>query len=260
MIERLILGCAHWGARISQSVAMDLLDLFVESGGRQIDTAPNYPINGNMADFGLANRIIAKWLKANPSIELNVFVKIGSVNNLGGPECVLTYKKLNADVRSISNIFENSLGGVGIHWDNRGEQSNEEIIETTDFMRTLFQQNFRIGFSGLKNKATYLNSAPDLANFWEIQVKETISKMDLRMEYLRLYPKAKYIAYGVGSEKHTSNQDYPPQGDLEVSNLKSDYYYVVEELLVKRKIDKVLIGPRTLSQLDQVIRLSRKLE
>lgn len=255
MIERLILGCAHWGSRISKPIAIQLLDLFVESGGRQVDTATNYPINGSVTDLGLANRIIADWLKSNPGIVLDILVKIGSVDNSGGPECDLTYKNLTSNMRRISNIFRDNLGGVGIHWDNRGEQSKEEITETTDFMRTLHEQSFRIGFSGLKHKDTYLNSAPDLADCWEIQVKETISNMDVRMEYLKSYPIAQYIAYGIGSEKHSSKQYFQDHIDPATSKVESDYCNIVEEILSKRKVSKVLIGPRTLNQLDQIIKL-----
>jgi hypothetical protein len=253
LIEKLILGCAYWGSRISPPVAMKLLDLYVESGGRHVDSATNYPINGNINDFGLANKIIAQWLKSNTNIALDVFVKIGSIDNSGGPECDLTYRKLSRDVRKLRNIFENNLGGVGIHWDNRGELSKSEITETTDFMRALHQQNFRIGLSGLKYKDTYLRSAPDLANCWEIQVKETTTKQDVRNDYLRFYPEAKYIAYGIGSERHSTKKDFQPPTDLETSKQGSDYYNLINELLTNRRIDKVLIGPRTLNQLDQTI-------
>ena len=253
MIEKLILGCAYWGSRISPPVAMKLLDLYVESGGRQVDTATNYPINGNLDDFGLANKIIAQWLNANTNIALDVFVKIGSIDNSGGPECDLTYGNLSRDVRQLSNIFENNLGGVGIHWDNRGEESKKEITETTNFMRTLHQQSLRIGFSGLKYEETYLSSAPDLANHWEIQVKESILKQDVRKKYLKFYPEAKYIAYGIGSEKHSTTEDFQPRTELEILKQGTDYYNQVDELLTIRRIDKVLIGPRTLNQLEQLI-------
>ena len=258
MIENLILGSARWGSSISKETAFGLLDKFVESGGSYIDGAKNYPINSVTNDFGLANKYLIQWISHNPKTNLNVFIKLGSVNNLGGPESDLSAKTINHSFEILQQSFGTNLGGIGVHWDNRGFDEIDQIHETLQQFDRFHHKGFRIGMSGVKEIGSYFQLAPNLNDEWEIQVKETVDDKSVREKYLRFFPKASYLVYGINGGK------FPSKGSIRASienktqskeqESKADCYFLrIKRILESHGVSKVIIGPRTLEQLDSIL-------
>lgn len=258
MIESLILGSAKWGADVSKKTAFALLDKFVEAGGIYVDGAMNYPINSVVEDFGLANRYLSEWISLNPEVNLNVFVKLGSVNNFGGPEHDLSPKTINRNFELLQQIFGSSLGGVGVHWDNRGLDEVDQIKATIEEFDRFHHKGFRIGMSGVKEIKSYFELGPKLRDFWEIQVKETIDDHTIRENYAQFFSKASYLVYGINSGKKLTTCSV--QGSFENDNenqkqeSKADlYFFWIKKILESHQVKKVILGPRTVQQLDSIL-------
>jgi aryl-alcohol dehydrogenase-like predicted oxidoreductase len=258
MIEKLALGTARWGSEIDIKTVFKLLDRFVESGGRYIDSATNYPINGVAEDFGLANKILSKWISLNLDVDLSIFVKLGSVSNSGGPESDLSAERIYNDFESLHHKFGKSFGGVGVHWDNRGIDKVEQIKETIQQLALFHKNGFRIGISGLREVGTYSSLAPSLQNVWEIQVKEKVNDHSIRDSYLSFFPYASYFVYGINGRRLLSSASI--QGSKEVNRQSEQqesnadrYFLWIKTILDRNGVDKVIIGPRTLQQLDSVL-------
>lgn len=260
MIERLVLGSAKWGWSIEQRTVFALLDDFVHAGGQYIDAATNYPINGCREDWGLANRILCDWLRSNPGVSLGIFVKLGSVNNSGKSENNLTPSYLKTQLSDLQFMFGGSLKGVGVHWDNRGEEEEEQIAETIAFLRLCYEKGLRVGFSGIKSKNIYLNVDRDLSNQWEIQVKESSNNSEIRETYLEFFPDARYFAYGVGKltplKKHNLDKSRQFRSSDIPKEIPENFYLTsVSKLIEQNIVKKIIIGPRTTHQLGEVLQL-----
>ncbi|UXZ21250.1 aldo/keto reductase [Pseudomonas sp. YeP6b] len=197
--KSLILGTALWGWGVSKAEAFNLIDSFLEQGGKFIDTATNYPINKREADFGLAINWIESWIKENPNSNLSVIAKVGSLDNSGAPNSNLTPEKLIADVDALMERFGNMLGCVSVHWDNRGDTTEDQLAieKTADSLNNLRNQGIEIGLSGIKKPELYHNALPELSEQWIIQVKENLTTSNARSAYTKYFPKARYLAYGI---------------------------------------------------------------
>jgi len=252
MIKSLVLGTAKWGSLVDKTIAFQILDKFVDSGGRLIDSATNYPINGVRKDFGLANKFLVDWITQNPGVDLNVFVKLGAIDNLGGPNNDLSGKSLHRSVEMLQQSFEQSLGGLGVHWDNRGIDDSDEISETLQQFNQLHQTGYRIGFSGVRIAETYMRLAPNLRNSWEIQVKETVGSHTVRDGYLPFFPKASYFVYGISGNNALPKDDV---NDIQThESSKADlYFFSIREILENHEVEKVIIGPRTTEQIESLV-------
>jgi aryl-alcohol dehydrogenase-like predicted oxidoreductase len=258
MIESLILGSARWGSKIDKVTVFRMLDKFIEYGGRKIDGATNYPINGIAKDFGLANKYLAEWLSLNSGVELNVFIKLGSVNNSGSPESDLSGRTFHENFEKLQEDFGSSLGGIGVHWDNRGVDRLEQINETLQQIQLFHDDGYRIGMSGVKEVKTYLQIAPKLQSVWEIQVKENVDDHTIRDRYMEFFPEASYVVYGINSinlESRTLNANNTSseiQG--EEQKVRADLYSLsIKNILECNEVKKVIIGPRTLQQLESIL-------
>ncbi len=86
----LILGTAMWGWTTPRETAFAMLDEWYSRGFREVDTATNYPIDRDPEHFRLAEKILLEWIAAHGVTDLEVMMKIGSVNNLRSPEHLLT--------------------------------------------------------------------------------------------------------------------------------------------------------------------------
>jgi aryl-alcohol dehydrogenase-like predicted oxidoreductase len=259
VIDRLVLGTAKWGSEVERKSAFQLLDDFSAAGGRFIDAATNYPIDRNLDNHGLANKYILEWIELNPKIKLEVFIKIGSKNNSGSPEHDLSAKSLEKEIKLLQNTFGDNLSGLGVHWDNRGDDLIEEIRETIELFRSTHENGFRIGISGIENKKAYFETASDLVDLWEIQVKETHNNSGIRETYLPFFPRAKYLAYGIstGFELEVQNQKKNSiqriHRSIEISK-ESFYQKTIKTMLRDDKIYRVIIGPRKNEQLTSILK------
>ena len=257
MMEKIALGCARWGTFVEKRIAFKILDIFVEGGGRRIDSSTNYPINGIAKDHGLANRILTDWIRHNPGVDLNVFVKIGSLDNSGGPETDLSAGYLQSKFDNLKQNFGMNLGGLGIHWDNREESDIEDIRETTTKLNQFHQNGLRIGLSGITAKQAYFRAAPTLHDVWEIQVKESVNNFKVREEYQKFLPDSRYVAYGISGTQTNSSirRDVTNLGAIknyEGSLSLDSYVNFIKEILSRDPIYQVIIGPRTTDQIYSV--------
>ncbi|MDD2046487.1 aldo/keto reductase [Pseudomonas putida] len=197
--KTLVLGTALWGWGIEQSGALQLLDSFVNNGGRIIDTASNYPINNRSEDFGLAIRWIENWVKSNPNTDLSVIVKIGAIDNTGSPDANLSSNNIISTSGELSDRLGRALSCISVHWDNRGTEENDldAIERTVDALTTLHRSGLEVGLSGVKFPDLYRKAKPEMADKWVIQVKENFITRKAREGYYQHFPNAKYLAYGV---------------------------------------------------------------
>lgn len=195
----LILGTALWGWGIARNEAYALLENYVENGGALVDTATNYPINKCKADIGLAIKWLADWKAAHPNAQFSLIVKIGSKNNLGGPEVDLTPGNIIDTTNRMRDVFADALSCVSIHWDNRGDSPSDHnaINETVEAMAKIHQASLDIGLSGIKHPELYLQSNLALADSWLIQVKENFLTKSARLSYEKYFASARYYAYGL---------------------------------------------------------------
>lgn len=195
--KKLVLGTALWGWGIERSEAFELLEHFLQSGGQLVDTATNYPINKQKADYGLATRWIAEWVSHNQKSELALTIKIGSSDNMGSPDTKLSPDDIERTTNTLQNQFGDSLSCVSIHWDDRSEETFESIEQTVNAMSRLEHSGLSIGLSGIKYPDLYLKADPTLAAKWIIQVKENLMTRLARETYQPWFPEAKYLAYGI---------------------------------------------------------------
>lgn len=195
--KNLILGTALWGWGINKKDAFSILDKYIEYGGRYVDCATNYPINGITEDYGLALKWLTEWISIN-STKLFVIVKIGSIDNLGSPSYDLSNSRLLSLYEDLKQNFGESLGCISIHWDNRSEDKYFDFVKSTVFaLQELRNKGISIGLSGIKCPQFYADAAPKLINDWIIQCKENFLTQESRQNYQQFFPNAQYYAYGI---------------------------------------------------------------
>ncbi|MBK1656096.1 aldo/keto reductase [Allochromatium vinosum] len=243
----IMLGTALWGWGVDKETAHRMLDLFIDRGGQWIDTATNYPINANPEDFGRANQYIANWLISNPSSDLQIFCKIGSLDNSGKPDCNLSASAILTSTEILRGIFFEQLAGIACHWDNRFQEN--EITETIDAIEILHKEGFQIGFSGVKYPEIYRRCAPQLSDQWWIQVKENANTRYARDQYSKYFPSARYIAYGInmGGVK-TSPDHYRSNSSMNLRKLEEPDKAVQLRRFLS-EIQDIEPRPKTLNEL-----------
>ncbi|MEY3053471.1 MAG: hypothetical protein RLY31_3256 [Bacteroidota bacterium] len=203
-----VLGTAMWGWTVPRAVAFRQLDTWYGAGFRSVDTATNYPIDKEPAHFKAAEGILVDWIRENGVQDLDVTVKVGSVNNLRTPECNLT----PAFLRIMSLHYRRLLGGnlrcLMIHWDNRGEA--DAVRETVETLAALQTEGLRTGLSGIRYPAAYAAWQPSLEP--DIQVKHNVLQSDIE-RYRIHFPGRRYFAYGInGGGLKLSPAAYRPEG------------------------------------------------
>lgn len=193
--EALLLGTAMWGWTVTREQAFALLDAYYHLGGRQVDTATNYPINKNPADFRKAEQWLQEWLRAHAIQDMKVMIKMGSVNNLKTPDHLLHPSFLRICHDQYREAFGANLHTLMIHWDNRAER--EAIHASLATLHQLRQHDLTIGLSGIRYPEIY---APLLADFgWgriPLQLKHNLLYSDWS-RYQALHAYVNPIAYGI---------------------------------------------------------------
>lgn len=194
------LGTAKWGETISKNNALKILDKFYDFGGRDIDTATNYPINSKPCDFGLALEWLIDWSYKNDIKDLRVLLKLGAVNNTGSSKNDLSPKNIDKIAGDYLSKFQENLSTISIHWDNRGIKPKDldQVSRSIEALLVYKEKGINIGFSGLKYPEAYskLNS---FNGQWVVQVKENIFTSDDRNRYHTISSHAKFIAYGINA-------------------------------------------------------------
>lgn len=191
----LVLGTALWGWGVEKADAFSMLDEFAAWGGKWIDTGMNYPINGVPEDYGLALAWIGEWLRSNPKSGVQVWVKVGSIDNSGSQAHDLSASAIYASEELIRERVVDALGCIAVHWDHR--QELDAIADTVSALRALALKGLAVGLSGIERPDLYALTAPDLADQWWIQVKENVATNAARTHIERSLPSARYVAYGI---------------------------------------------------------------
>lgn len=270
----LILGTALWGWGVEKADAFAMLEEYVAWGGKWVDTAVNYPINGVPEDHGLALAWIGEWLRTNPQSNVKVWVKVGAIDNFGSQAHNLSASAVYASEKLIRDIVVDALGCIAIHWDPR--QDPDAIAETVSALRELALKGLAVGLSGIERPDLYARTAPDLADQWRIQVKENIATNAARTHFERSLPSARYVAYGInlGGRLLQSHGSYRSSSSLRgLDPLSKETLGAVIALgrsttpqaesvpqlallhtACNSSLDGVVIGPRTTAQLLATLR------
>jgi aryl-alcohol dehydrogenase-like predicted oxidoreductase len=195
-LPTLLLGTAMWGWTIPRSTCFSLLDVFYQSGFREVDTAVNYPINQRPEDFRAAEGILAEWIRVHGIKDLKVTMKVGSLNNLRTPEHNLSKSFLLMNLEDYRHRFGSNLDTFMIHWDNRSEEA--EIRETMEALIKVRDFALRVGLSGIRFPDIYaqINSAPDFGFDFRIQIKHNWMQSDYG-RYLKFHGRRCFVAYGI---------------------------------------------------------------
>lgn len=80
-IEQLVLGTMYFGTRVGQATAHDLLDRFVDAGGRMVDTADAYSFwTSDSGRGGQSEECVGEWLTARPGMRgrVELATKVGA--------------------------------------------------------------------------------------------------------------------------------------------------------------------------------------
>ena len=153
-MQRLILGTALFSWKMTAAQCHALLDAFYAKGGRWIDTAANYPINGSPHDHGAAGRILGDWIKAHAITDLKIIEKIGSMDNKGSPLNDLSPPALMRGLELSHQKFGENLDTIMIHWDNRLLDA-PEVTSTVAALLSIRQSGVKVGLSGIKYPQNY---------------------------------------------------------------------------------------------------------
>lgn len=153
--KQLVLGTALWGWTVDKVEAFKMLDSFSKKHSI-VDTAINYPIDGDPEHCGLALKWIAEWSRNNAGA-IKTIVKIGARDNLGGNRVDLSQPNIRTCLQFLRELLENSLNTISIHWDNRGDLPGdaEAIADTVEEFERIFRSGISIGLSGVRRPDLY---------------------------------------------------------------------------------------------------------
>jgi aryl-alcohol dehydrogenase-like predicted oxidoreductase len=207
-----MLGTAMWGWTTPKEKCFDMLDYFYESGHRVVDAATNYPINKQPKDFRASERILAEWIDTHGITDLEIMMKVGSINNMRTPDHNLSKSFLLILLDEYQEILGHNLHTFMVHWDNR--EVKNEIAETFQAFELAHKQGLKIGLSGIKHPDLY-HQLNEGYNFpFIIQIKHNILYSDYQ-RYHALHHEADFIAYGINAGGLKLEADaYTPQSSL----------------------------------------------
>ncbi|MFK7937125.1 MAG: aldo/keto reductase, partial [Saprospiraceae bacterium] len=193
---KFILGTSMWGWTIKKATAFEILDFYYAQGGRQVDTATNYPINKNTLDWRKAENILAEWINANGVNDLEIWVKVGSLDNLRSPQHNLHPSFLYLALDYYQNLFKSNLHTFGIHWDNRDNVN--EIAASFTALNDIHRAGYQLGFSGVQRPNLYADLNQNYHFKFRIQLKNNILQSDYD-RYPQFHDQHEFIAYGINA-------------------------------------------------------------
>ncbi len=195
-IPDLVLGTAMWGWTVPPKKCFELLDLFYAQGYRQIDGATNYPINKVPEDFRKAETILQEWITANGVNDLQIMMKVGSLNNMRSPDHNLSKSFLLINLDDYRSKFAQNLDTLMVHWDNRDDPS--AIEETLKALGDIREQGIKVGLSGIKHPDIYYELNQEHSVDFRIQCKHNLLVSDYS-RYKDFHGTKRFIAYGVNA-------------------------------------------------------------
>lgn len=192
----LLLGTAMWGWTTPPATAHQLLDEWYALGFREVDAATNYPIDKDPAHFRLSERILLDWIAAHGIRDLQVTMKVGSLNNLRTPDHDLSRAFLLEKWTSYQSLFGPNLATFMLHWDNRSEAA--AIAETIDTLAVIAQNGCRAGLSGIQHPVVYAEQNARHGLDFLIQLKHNVLQSDFA-RYAVFHGSRRFVAYGINA-------------------------------------------------------------
>lgn len=195
--KELVLGTAQWGWTIGREKAFEILEYWLNAGFEAVDCATNYPINRQPACFRAAEGILSEFIRAHGLSNLNITMKIGSLDNMRTPDNNLSPSFIQMIGHEYGRILGDNLGCLMIHWDNRDQE--EEIENTlTGLRRVCAELDCRKGLSGVRDPRVYARVTG--TDTFDIQVKHNVLYSDLE-RYTPWLPSEnhRYYAYGINA-------------------------------------------------------------
>ena len=176
--KKMLLGTAQWGWTVPRDEAFRLLDAWLAAGHRAVDAATNYPINKNPTDFRAAEKILLEYIRAHGLHDLDVTMKIGSLDNMRSPETNLAPSFVRMMAEEYVRLFGKNLRVLMLHWDNRDDLAAiRGTLEALAGLQT--ELELQPGISGIKHPETYLLANENLNLHFDIQLKHNVLHSDL---------------------------------------------------------------------------------
>lgn len=185
-----------WAWTLNKKQCFQLIDQFYHQGFRQVDAATNYPINKQAMDFRAAENILLEWIAAHGITDLEVIMKVGSINNLGVPDHNLNQSFLLLNLDDYQHRFTSNLHTLMIHWDNRNSPS--EISDSLKALQVAQQRGLEVGLSGIKHPEIYAELNASFQLDFRIQVKHNLFQSTID-HYSPLQDRARFLAYGINA-------------------------------------------------------------
>jgi aryl-alcohol dehydrogenase-like predicted oxidoreductase len=185
-----------WGWTTPKATAFALLDEWYAQGFREVDGATNYPIDKNPEHFRLSENILREWIKVHGVSDLQLMVKIGSVDNLRTPEHILTKSFVLMMLDEYRWMFGSNLATLMVHWDNREDAAAiHEMLEAFDTAR---HYGLQIGLSGIRHPEIYAELNREFNFDFRIQLKHNVLQSDYG-RYAPFHGERRFIAYGINA-------------------------------------------------------------
>lgn len=260
------LGTAGWGRKVAKAEAYRILEIYYENEFRWIDTATNYPIDGNPENFGRTIAWLSEFYSDFP--ELKVFVKAGSATNQGSPIQLVNASYFATVFDILTSQLGGSLGGLGIHWDNCNDISDRMAI--IDFFSKIHHEGQVVGLSGISIPEIYTKSSIATKLPWIIQtnyspVQSKLADIEVA-QIIRNFPNAK--VYGYNLLGGIASKGLSDQGNRLISldrllngtasEMKSNVLAQIISRCLSSNVTGLVIGPSNPMQcLDWCTNLSR---
>ena len=277
----LILGTAMWGWTVEQATAFELLDAFYHAGYRKIDAATNYPINKTPKDFRHSEKILETWINTNGISDLEIIMKVGSLNNMRTPDHNLTKSFLLMNLDEYQHRFGKNLQTFMIHWDNRDNPA--EIRTSLEAFAIAQEQGLQPGLSGIKHPDIYAKLNQEFGFSFQIEMKHNLLYSDYT-RYASLHDQAQFLAYGINAGGlKLKTTAYSDVSSLKARGGKTNTLHPIAEALqqlVEKNSPKlstfndcgmvfaalhpgirgILIGPSRIAQLENTLAFNKKLK
>lgn len=257
---QLVLGTMFFGTRVDERTSFDLLDRFVESGGRWLDTADCYSCWESPTGFGgQSEQVIGRWLARRPGMRerIRIATKVGAEPLIAGgwPK-----SREGLSAATVAAATDGSLGRLGIDaidllWIHM-EDRTAPIEETTDALGALVQCG-KVARIGASNHPTWLVER-SRAHSRE-QGLAAIDALQLRGSYL--HPRPDTV---IGGDEHPNGQLTDDQRDFAAANGLEIWAYTAlmggSYDRDDRALDPAYDHPGTARRLDALTSVAAELE